>query len=125
MKGFFCSFLNQVVTIPAMASHVLSKDQFAKVIELLKKIFCFRISRDSYVIKETKEIHEKTRDTFEKPQKFFFIFVIELPTFLCNVRKFLIPKRRNHILNFKQKNIYLEVENHLKAPTVRARRLFW
>ena len=41
MKGSFCSLCNQVVVNPLRASHVSSKDHFAKVIRLAKENLSF------------------------------------------------------------------------------------
>ena len=49
MKSFFCRLCNQIIPDKSMACHVLFKDQFAKVIQLVRKAFCFCLFCDIYI----------------------------------------------------------------------------
>ena len=77
------SLCNQVVVSPPMASHLSTKDDFAKGIGLVRKFF-YSFEFFDIFIREEKRTHESTRNLSEVSE-ILLGFCNRPAKFLCNV----------------------------------------
>ena len=84
MESLFCSLCNQVVVNPPMASHVLSRDHFAKVrkVRLVRKIFS--VAFEIFMLKRKRK-NLKVHEIFSKMLK-IKVTVIDLIIFAMYVK---------------------------------------